>query len=636
MPDDPNKTNLVNQTVQRLQIMMERTERMAHLASFEWDVDTDTVSWSPEMYRIFGRDPADGIPNLAGQVQLYTEESTQRLFDAVSKAVAAGIPYELELMTVQPHGELRPCFVKGFPERDHHGRVIRVAGLVQDITERKRMEAKLAANAREFRMLAESIPQIVWITRPDGWNIYFNQQWVKYTGLSLEESYGNGWNKPFHPDDQLIAWNAWQNAVSTVGHYSLECRLRRADGEYRWWLAQGSPVFDETGKIEKWFGTCTDIHDMKQAEQERKAAAAIEREMAAKNIQLSQELSKRNADLSALTAHVQKIAEEEKYRLARELHDELGSILVGLSMKVEQLTGKIADPALLRELAILRELLADASKIKRNVISQLYPTILDNFGLDAALDWIVGEYKKNTGMAVQLILPEGAIAMDHIYSLAAYRITQECLTNIAKHAKAGKVTIEAAIHDGFLILHIHDDGKGMYHEQEVLGHGIFGMVERARYLGGDLKISSTAGRGTTVQLTLPLAARRPKRKLRVLLVDDHAIVRNAIKQLIEDQTDEFAVEGEAADGQSALTLAIDADWDLVLLDINLPGMNGIQVLEEIKQRKPDLTVVILSTFEKAEYEEIALAKGAACYIEKSKTDKLIEMISRAVESRAIN
>ena len=126
--------------LQHRQLMLERTESMARLASFEWDVDADVVTWSPEMFLIFGLDPAGGVPNLEGQGQLYTAESTQLLFDVVRKAVADGTPYEIELMTVQPDGERRPCLAKGFPERDENGRVVRLAGLVQDITERKRTD----------------------------------------------------------------------------------------------------------------------------------------------------------------------------------------------------------------------------------------------------------------------------------------------------------------------------------------------------------------------------------------------------------------------------------------------------------------------------------------------------------------
>jgi diguanylate cyclase (GGDEF)-like protein/PAS domain S-box-containing protein len=135
-----------------------------------------------------------------------------------------------------------------------------------DITERKLAERALSKSEEEFRTLAESMPQIVWITRADGWIIYINQRWMDYTGLTLEEGLGHGWNKPFHPDDQKSAWDAWQKATTTADIYSRECRLRRADGTYRWWLVRGVPLKDAAGNIVKWFGTCTDIDDMKVAE----------------------------------------------------------------------------------------------------------------------------------------------------------------------------------------------------------------------------------------------------------------------------------------------------------------------------------------------------------------------------------
>ena len=133
-------------------------------------------------------------------------------------------------------------------------------------------EETLRISEYEFRLLAESMPQLVWVTRPDGWNTYFNQQWVDYTGLTLEESFGHGWNKPFHPDDQQRSWDVWQNATKNKATYSLECRLRRHDGVYKWWLIHGVPVSDDQGIILKWFGTCTDIDDMKQAEVARQKA----------------------------------------------------------------------------------------------------------------------------------------------------------------------------------------------------------------------------------------------------------------------------------------------------------------------------------------------------------------------------
>ena len=150
---DITEAKQADKAMQHRQLMMERTESMAHLASFEWDVDSNVVTCSPEMFVIFGRDPALSIPNLEGQVELYTPESTQKLFDAVSKAVSDGTPYELELMMVLPDGEQRPCFIKGFPERDNSGRVVCIAGLLQDITERKQSQMELEKHRHHLEEL---------------------------------------------------------------------------------------------------------------------------------------------------------------------------------------------------------------------------------------------------------------------------------------------------------------------------------------------------------------------------------------------------------------------------------------------------------------------------------------------------
>ena len=142
---------------------------------------------------------------------------------------------------------------------------------IADIPE---MLETISDKEKEFHFLAESMPQIVWICRADGQNIYFNHKWQEYTGLTLEESHGDGWLKPFHPDHQQRAWHAWQNAVDNNAEYSLECLLRQADGVYRWWLIRGMPAFDEHGKIYKWFGTCTDIHAIKLTEHQLRIAAS--------------------------------------------------------------------------------------------------------------------------------------------------------------------------------------------------------------------------------------------------------------------------------------------------------------------------------------------------------------------------
>lgn len=157
---------------------------------------------------------------------------------------------------------------------EHHGFGKVCINVHTDITARKQAEETLRASEQEFRTLAESMPQIVWATRADGWNIYFNQRWMDYTGLTLEQSYGHGWNTPFHPEDKQRAWEAWQRATQHNETYSVECRLRRADGAYRWWLIRGLPVRNPSGEILKWFGTCTDIDDIKRSEKKQEELQA--------------------------------------------------------------------------------------------------------------------------------------------------------------------------------------------------------------------------------------------------------------------------------------------------------------------------------------------------------------------------
>jgi len=159
--------------------------------------------------------------------------------------------------------------------RSRDGAPIYFISQIEDITARKRAEEALQTSERELRELADSMPQIVWTTSADARNIYLNQQWVDYTGLTLEESYGEGWITPFHPDDRQRMWDAWQRAVQHRDAYSLECRLRRADGVYRWWLIRGVPLLSANGEIRKWFGTCTDIEQIKRIEQELKDANAF-------------------------------------------------------------------------------------------------------------------------------------------------------------------------------------------------------------------------------------------------------------------------------------------------------------------------------------------------------------------------
>ncbi|HEV2659824.1 MAG TPA: histidine kinase dimerization/phospho-acceptor domain-containing protein, partial [Ktedonobacteraceae bacterium] len=147
-----------------------------------------------------------------------------------------------------------------------------LVSLVNEVTRRKR-ESERAVEAlgqieRDFKLLADAMPQMVWTSRPDGWLDYYNQRWFDYTGMTLEQTKGWGWKPVLHPDDLQRCIDIWTNAVQTGGPYEIEYRFKRAsDGTYRWHLGRALPVRDMHGKIVKWFGTCTDIDDQKQNEE---------------------------------------------------------------------------------------------------------------------------------------------------------------------------------------------------------------------------------------------------------------------------------------------------------------------------------------------------------------------------------
>lgn len=142
----------------RRQAMLERTESAAQLGSFEWDVDSNVATWSPELFHFFGRDPAFGTPNLELQTELYTPQSINALYEAVRHAVAHGTPYSLELVAVHSSGQKRPCLVRGFPERDTNGRVVRLTGLVQDVSKQKQAERLVEFRGKTLEMLVAGTP----------------------------------------------------------------------------------------------------------------------------------------------------------------------------------------------------------------------------------------------------------------------------------------------------------------------------------------------------------------------------------------------------------------------------------------------------------------------------------------------
>jgi PAS domain S-box-containing protein len=377
--------------------------------------------------------------------------------------------------------------------------------------QRARVEEALRESERDFRALAESVPQIVWATRPDGWNVYFNQHWVDYTGKSMEESHGHGWTTPFHPDDKQRAWEAWQNAVNTQGSYSLECRLRRADGVYRWWLIRSAPMFNGNGEIQKWFGTCTDIDDIKQAEQQiRQLNLDLETRVEQRTMALhtaNEELQQQFEKRRQLEEEILHISEREQQRIGQDLHDDLGQQLAGVWMMSTVLTRNLAKSSPVNEPAAshISDVLKKAVAMTRNLARGLHPVAEEPGGLISALIDLAARVHDMFQVDCHFDSATDVQVEDNTIATHLYRIAQEAVSNAIKHGQAKHVNIRLAATAEAITLTVTDDGSGFAPlDQNRRGMGLRIMNYRADLIGAKVAIQKGQDIGTCVICTLPI------------------------------------------------------------------------------------------------------------------------------------
>jgi len=217
----------------------------------------------------------------------HSPQVQQQLLEAIDRA-ARGEPSHYEVKVRGRNGDFIDIEFILQPLRDESGAVIFLVPSAIVVTEQKRAQEALRASEAEFRTLAESLPQIVWVAQPNGSVIYRNKHWMDYTGLSLAAGLGAGSTHLFHPDDEARVRNSWLDATRTKSEYTVECRMQRADGAYRWWLVRAVPQRDSEGNVLKWFGTCTDVHDLKLAELEiSQLNAQLEDRVRARTLELN-------------------------------------------------------------------------------------------------------------------------------------------------------------------------------------------------------------------------------------------------------------------------------------------------------------------------------------------------------------
>ncbi|MBU7318183.1 helix-turn-helix transcriptional regulator [Paenibacillus oleatilyticus] len=317
-----------------------------------------------------------------------------------------------------------------------------------------------------------------------------------------------------------------------------------------------------------------------------------------------------------LERHITQIEEltlmEERHRLSHELHDTIGHALTSLIVGVESLRSSV--PAVQIEridslVGIAQRSLNDI----RNHLHQLSHGPL-NHSLSESLLQLTEEFRKSTGVTVNFrVIGSEALVLQKM-NLCLYRCLQESLTNAVRHGQASAVSVQLHFDSHQLRLQIEDNGIGT--DSIRFGFGLNGIKERLEQLHGTLSVHSQSGQGTVVICNIPLQAAPVHGHIRLLIVDDQSIIADSLQHILEQHAD-FIIVGTAGDGHEALEHCERSRPDIVLMDIRMQGMNGLEALLEMKQRWPDMKVVLMTTFEDSIQAATALEHGAEGYMLKS-------------------
>jgi PAS domain S-box-containing protein len=361
-----------------------------------------------------------------------------------------------------------------------------------------RLNFKLADKNQELDAIIQTAPDIIFSRNADGSRDYISDRFYEYTGAPFDSAKGWGWMDFVHPEDKEQATARWQQCVDSGAHYEVEYRLRSRNGVYRWFRARAVPIRNDQGEVFRWYGTCSDVHDSKVLEQSiRESATRLERMV-----------DDRTAELRRLSVRLMTMQDQEHRRIARELHDGLGQELAVAKMVLDNSLQQ-------KHVQSSPEACADASRIIDRAIQQvrtmshlLHPPLLDEVGLLSAITWYVEGLGERSGIAASLeVQPRDFPRLPPELETAIFRIVQEALTNVFRHAEARNVWISLTHRDGKTFVSVRDDGKGIAAkvaelQPDSVGIGIGGIKQRAKELGGELRIANTQP-GTLVEVTIP-------------------------------------------------------------------------------------------------------------------------------------
>jgi len=371
-------------------------------------------------------------------------------------------------------------------------------------------------------------------------------------------------------------------------------------------------------------------------------------------VEANEALKSNEESLRQLSARLMQLQDEERRNISRDLHDVTGQKLAVQSMALSRILNRHyndmdADSqlALTESIDLNKEVAGEI----RTLSYLLHPPLLDELGLASAVKWYVDGFTNRTSIRIETDIPNDIHRLSSEVEVTLFRVLQESLTNVHRYSKSPKGVVRITTTNDVIRLEIQDFGKGMKLSKgnsansapEHLGVGIQGMTERMRQLGGKLEITSSPHRGTLVAATIPLPGQvvvpvqvasglvssssvaGPERagpvvetlRKRILIADDHEMLRRGVRNTLQTERD-LEICGEAIDGQDTVEKTKTLQPDLVILDINMPGLNGLVVLRQILRCQPKTKVLVFSVHDSDQTKQEVHAAGAHGFISKGK------------------
>lgn len=389
----------------------------------------------------------------------------------------------------------RDLFISYFPIEGRTG-IERVACILKDITESKRAEEQLRLSESQFAE-AQRLAHIgSWSLDIRSNTVTCSDELYRIFGVQPSE-FDHRYEEVIritHPEDRDKLRSIIENSLKTHEPFSVYYRITLPTGELRVLHARGAVVVDEHGNASRLHGTAQDVTERIQAEERLRATTE---------------------QLRALSARLQSAREEEGTRIAREIHDELGAAMTSLRWGLESLDKVISEPGSQSRLQLLREMVKDMLRLTdatistvRRISSELRPSVLDDLGLSEAIEWQAQQFQARTGIICQCDCSLENPDFSQEQSTAVFRILQEALTNVLRHAQATRVEIKIKKEAGEFILTISDNGRGITEDEKAdhLSLGLVGMRERSYLVGGNINITGVEGMGTVVTVRIPIFA----------------------------------------------------------------------------------------------------------------------------------